>query len=103
MHFKIGDGAAGQCLMRLLHEPGLPIFKQYQDGVGVLGTDASQEAQLFQIPESEEASCRIAGGTSKLTDALAQHVGRDRIVLGSANGYPVLERMNSGSASPDFK
>ncbi|MFD3003896.1 flavin monoamine oxidase family protein [Pontibacter toksunensis] len=46
-------------------------------------TDAAQEAQLFHIPDPEEASYRVAGGTSKLTDVLAQHIGHDRIILGS--------------------
>ncbi|MFD3003883.1 flavin monoamine oxidase family protein [Pontibacter toksunensis] len=70
-------------LMRLLKELDLPFYKQYQKGIGVFETDASQEAQLFQVPDPEEASYRMAGGTSKLMDALVQHIGRDRIVLSS--------------------
>ncbi|RDV10370.1 FAD-dependent oxidoreductase [Pontibacter diazotrophicus] len=70
-------------LMRLLKELELPFYKQYQQGVGVFETDAAQEAQWFHIPDAEEPSYRVAGGTSKLIDILAQHVGHDRIILGS--------------------
>lgn len=70
-------------LMRLLKELELPIYEQYQKGIGVFETDATQEAQLFQAPDAEEPSFRITGGTSKLTDALVHHIGRDQIVLGS--------------------
>ncbi|MCC9166543.1 flavin monoamine oxidase family protein [Pontibacter harenae] len=70
-------------LMRLLKELELPIYKQFQKGIGIFETDASEEAQLFQIPDSEEASYRVAGGTSKLTDALAQQIGTENIILNS--------------------
>lgn len=70
-------------LMRLLKELEVPTFKQFQKGVGVFETDALQEPQLFQIPDTEDSSYRIAGGTATLTNTLAQHIGRDRIVLGS--------------------
>ncbi|GAB3196963.1 monoamine oxidase [Pontibacter aydingkolensis] len=70
-------------LVQLLRELKLPHFKQFQKGVGVFETELHQEPQLFQIPDSEESSYRIAGGTSKLTDALAHQIGQDQIVLGS--------------------
>ena len=81
-------------LMRLLKELELPFYKQYQKGIGVFETDASQEAQLFQVPDSEEASFRIMGGTSKLVDALVQHVGRDRIVLDTPIETKYLDKSN---------
>lgn len=74
-------------LLGLLKELGLSFYTQFQKGVGVFETSLSEEAQLFQIPATGEPSYRIAGGTSTLTDALVEHVGRDQLVLES----PVTE------------
>jgi monoamine oxidase len=72
-----------QYLLALLKELELSYYTQFQKGVGVFETSQSEEAQLFQIPTTVEPSYRIAGGTSMLTDALADHIGRAQLVLGS--------------------
>lgn len=70
--------------MQLLHELEVPVFYQYQKGIGVFETHPSEEVQLFQMPESDESSYRVAGGTSRLMEALLAKVGRDRVKLGTA-------------------
>lgn len=70
-------------LMQLLQELELPYFKQFQTGIGVFETDSSQEPQLFQIPNTEEASYRVAGGTAKLIQTLMHRIGSDGLILGT--------------------
>lgn len=70
-------------LMRLLQELDLPYYKQFQKGIGVFETNPFESAQLFQLPEAEESSYRLVGGTSKLVNALVDRVERDQILLGS--------------------
>lgn len=70
-------------LLGLLKALELSFFTQFQKGVGIFETGLSEEAQLFQIPATGEPSYRIAGGTSKLTDALVDEIGKDQLVLGS--------------------
>lgn len=70
-------------LMRLLKELDLPFFKQYQEGIGVFEAEAAQEPQFFQMADAEEASYRVAGGTSKIIDVLAQQIGQESINLSS--------------------
>lgn len=69
--------------MRLLKELELPFYKQYQKGVGVLETIPSEEVQYFTVPDTEEPSYRVAGGTSKLIQALVNTIGSDQIMLGT--------------------
>ncbi|ALJ01140.1 flavin monoamine oxidase family protein [Rufibacter tibetensis] len=71
-------------LVQLLQELGLPIFHQYQKGIGVFETHPAEAPQYFQIPASEVPSCRVAGGASTLIEALVQKIGTERILLGSA-------------------
>jgi monoamine oxidase len=70
-------------LMGLLQELKLPYYKQFQKGNGVFETGTSEKPQLFQVPDMEESSYRITGGTSKLIETLVGRVGRDQILLGS--------------------
>ena len=70
-------------LKGLLKELGLSFYPQYQKGVGVFETSLTEKAQLFQIPAAGEPSYRIAGGTTKLLDALVEQIGKEQLVLGS--------------------
>ncbi len=70
-------------LMQLLHELNLPYYKQFQKGIGIFESLPSEPPQLFDIPETEEPSYRIAGGTSVIIDTLIEYIGKEKIILGS--------------------
>jgi monoamine oxidase len=70
-------------LKSLLQELGLPFYTQFQKGVGVIEQSLSDAAQLFQIPGAMEPSYRIAGGSSKLPEALLERIGKEQLILGS--------------------
>ncbi|MFC6997937.1 flavin monoamine oxidase family protein [Rufibacter roseus] len=70
--------------MQLLQELEVPHFHQFQKGIGVFETHPAEEVQLFQVPDTEEASLRVAGGTSQLIEALLSKVGKEKVVLSSA-------------------
>ncbi|WP_026135737.1 flavin monoamine oxidase family protein [Nafulsella turpanensis] len=72
-----------QHLIRLLEELSIPFYPQYLKGVGVFETSLNEELQLFRIPETVEPSYRMAGGTSALTEALVERLGREELLLGS--------------------
>ncbi|WP_026464376.1 flavin monoamine oxidase family protein [Adhaeribacter aquaticus] len=68
-------------LMQILQELALPFYKQYQTGISVFETDILQEPQLFKIPDTEEPSYRLTGGTSAIIQALANQVGSNNFRL----------------------
>ncbi len=67
-------------LMQLLKELQLPIYKQYQAGTGIIDYGTSAQPEQFTMPETDEPSYRIAGGTSVLTDTLINTIGAQQVV-----------------------
>ena len=54
----------------LIDELGLQRFPQYSEGITLFQTKSFEPPQQFFVPEAEEPSYRIAGGTQLLTDTL---------------------------------
>jgi len=68
-------------LLSLMEELGIPYFKQFQKGLGIYENLPPEEVQYFNVPDAEEPSYRVAGGTSKLINALVGKIGKEKIVL----------------------
>jgi len=68
-------------LVLLLKELGLKKYPQYTKGTTIFQTKSFEPPQLFTIPDSEQPSFRIAGGTYSLIDALKNNLKRTNIFL----------------------
>ncbi len=68
-------------VLALVDELGLHKFPQYSKGISLFQTKSFEPPQKFFIPEAENPSYRIAGGTQMLTDTLAKKVSSERIRL----------------------
>lgn len=56
----------------LVHELGIKKFPQYSNGITLFQTKSFEPPQQFFVPEAEEPSYRIAGGTQCVTDTLSK-------------------------------
>jgi len=65
----------------LTDELGLQKFPQYSEGITLFQTKSFEPPQQFFIPEAEEPSYRIAGGTQRVTDTLSQRLNDQDIRL----------------------
>ncbi len=68
-------------LITLVEELGLRKYLQFSKGVSLFQTKSFEPPQKFFVPEAENPSYRIAGGTQMLTDALCQKAGSGNIRL----------------------
>lgn len=68
-------------LINLLEELGLNKYPQYSKGISLFQTKSFEPPQKFDVPESENPSYRIAGGTQELINALAQKLPTNSIHL----------------------
>ncbi|MBP2283905.1 monoamine oxidase [Flavobacterium sp. CG_23.5] len=66
-------------LIQLLDELKLEYFKQYTQGISLFETMSFVPPQKFEIPDSEEPSYRIVGGTKILIEKLVSQVGLQNI------------------------
>ncbi|MBG6111815.1 monoamine oxidase [Flavobacterium sp. CG_9.10] len=66
-------------LIKLLDELKLDYFKQHTQGVSLFETMSFVPPQKFEIPDSEEPSYRIVGGTKMLIEKLVSQVGLQNI------------------------
>lgn len=68
-------------LIDLLDTLGVEKYPQYTRGKSIFQTKSFEPPQIFDVPEAQEPSYRIAGGTQALIQALAQSVDADHINL----------------------
>lgn len=66
-------------LLQLLEELGLEIFPQHTAGKAIFQTHSFQPPQIFDIPEGQESSYRLKGGTSALIKKMIQKIGSENI------------------------
>lgn len=68
-------------LIELLNELALEKYPQYTKGSALFQTKSFEPPQVFSIPEAENPSYRIAGGTQTLINALEKKLTRTKIIL----------------------
>lgn len=68
-------------LINLIEELGLKKYPQYSKGISLFQTKSFEPPQKFDVPESENPSYRIIGGTQQLINALAQKLPVNSIHL----------------------
>lgn len=68
-------------LINLIEELGLKKYPQYSKGISLFQTKSFEPPQKFDVPESENPSYRIVGGTQQLINALAQKLPANSIHL----------------------
>ncbi len=66
-------------LLHLLEELHVKYFKQHTQGISLFETMSFVPPQKFEIPDSEEPSYRIVGGTKLLIEKLISEVGLQNI------------------------
>ena len=71
-------------LLSLLKELGLEKYPQFSRGKSLFQTKSFEPPQEFYIPEAEEPSYRIVGGTQRLIDTLAGKLSNEQIHLNTA-------------------
>ena len=72
---------AHQNLLQLLGELGLEKYPQFSLGKSLFQTDSNEPAQSFYVPESENPSYRIVGGTERLIEKLHANIPNVGILL----------------------
>lgn len=70
-------------LCALLKELGIPKYPQYSKGITFFQTKSFEPPQQFFVPESEQPSYRIAGGTQTLINTLSNKLNNQDIRLGT--------------------
>lgn len=68
-------------LSSLVNELGLKKFSQYSKGIALFQTKSFEPPQQFFVPQAEEQSYRIAGGTQTITDTLTEKLHTQDIRL----------------------
>ena len=68
-------------LLGLLDTLGVKKYPQYTRGKSIFQTKSFEPPQIFDVPEAQEPSYRIAGGTHALIHALGQSLDADHINL----------------------
>ena len=68
-------------LLDLIQELNLTKYPQYSGGISLFQTKSFEPPQKFYVPEADVPSYRMAGGTQKLINALAQKLGHEYILL----------------------
>ncbi|MCW2119150.1 flavin monoamine oxidase family protein [Flavobacterium sp. 7A] len=66
-------------LLEFLAELDLDYFKQHTKGTSLFETMSFVPPQKFEIPDSDEPSYRLVGGTSSLIEKLAASIGLENI------------------------
>lgn len=68
-------------MLELVEELRLKKYPQYSGGISLFQTKSFEPAQQFFVPESENPSYRIAGGTQRLIDGLEEKLLKENIHL----------------------
>lgn len=70
-------------LLFLVNELGLKKYPQYSKGISLFQTKSFEPTQKFFVPEAENPSYRIAGGTQTLIDTLINKLDKEQLHLDS--------------------
>lgn len=88
-------------LLELINELGLQKYPQFSKGTSLFQTKSFEPPQKFFVPEAENPSYRLVGGTQVLIDHLSQKIASENIRLNSkviaieeVNGELVVETSN---------
>lgn len=73
-------------LLELLSEVGLTKYPQYSGGISLFQTKSFEPPQSFFVPAADNPSYRLAGGTQRLIDRLAQNLTGQSIRLNTPVG-----------------
>ncbi|GAB4025588.1 flavin monoamine oxidase family protein [Spirosoma gilvum] len=73
-------------LLELLTELGLPKYPQFSGGISLFQTKSFEPPQSFFVPAADNPSYRLAGGTQRLIDRLAQSLPAQSIRLNAPVG-----------------
>ena len=68
-------------LLTLIDEMGLQKYPQFSNGISLFQTKSFEPPQKFFVPEAENPSYRLAGGTQMLIDALAAMLPEPAVLL----------------------
>jgi len=68
-------------LLALIDELGLQKYPQFSKGISLFQTKSFEPPQKFFVPEAENPSYRLAGGTQMLIDTLAKKLSSENIKL----------------------
>lgn len=74
-------------LMKLIETLGIARFPQYAKGASLFQTKSFEPTQQFEIPEAEELSFRIVGGTEVLIDALQEKLDVSEVLKNKKVDY----------------
>ncbi|NER14278.1 FAD-dependent oxidoreductase [Leptobacterium flavescens] len=74
-------GLKHKALVNLLQDLKLEYFPQYTRGISLFEIADREEPHYFEVPEEEEASYRIKGGTESLIAKLREEIGEENILL----------------------
>lgn len=70
-------------LLELIKELGLQKYPQFSKGTSLFQTKSFEPPQKFFVPEAENPSYRLVGGTQALIDNLIRKIGFENIRLNS--------------------
>lgn len=70
-------------LLSLLKALGLKKYPQFTKGAALFQTQSFEPPQIFSIPETEQPSYRLAGGTHNLIQTLRLKLVQTKIILNS--------------------
>ncbi|HAS44420.1 MAG TPA: amine oxidase [Microscillaceae bacterium] len=76
-------GGKHQFLVNLLKELQIAAFPQFQQGKGLFESMSFTPAQEFDMPQGEEPSYRIAGGTQTVIQTLKESLNAEQIITGA--------------------
>jgi monoamine oxidase len=76
-----------QNLINLIDTLGLKKYPQFSKGTSLFQTKSFEPPQKFFVPEAENPSYRIAGGTQTLIDALVNSIPSENIKLNTGVVY----------------
>lgn len=68
-------------LMKLLQELGIDSFPQFQDGKAVFEASSMSPVQVFDLPEGQQSSYRIKGGTDEMIRKLTAELDDHQLVM----------------------
>ena len=71
-------------LMTLINELEIEIFCQHSEGKTIFQTKSFEPPQIFYVPNSEQSSYRIKGGTSSVIEKLQNNIGNENIFLNTS-------------------
>ena len=71
-------------LMTLINELEIEIFYQHSEGKTIFQTKSFEPPQIFYVPNSEQSSYRIKGGTYAIIKKIQNRIGDENILLSTS-------------------